>query len=93
MVEKTYNNGNVVTNSTSIVSLTLGILSILIPFLGLILGIAGVVVYRKARSEMYLTGEGGKGIAVSGLICSIVGILGQVLMLLAYLMFSSLVVF
>lgn len=93
MVEKTYNNGNSVTNSTAIVSLTLGILSILVPFLGLILGIVGVVVYRKARSEMYLKEEGGKGIAVSGLICSIVGILSQLFMVSVYALFSPLTTF
>ncbi|RLQ91322.1 DUF4190 domain-containing protein [Planomicrobium sp. Y74] len=90
MMEKTYNNRKLETNSTSIVTLTLGILSLLIPFLGLILGIIGVVVYRKARKEMLLTGEGGKGLAISGLICSIVGILTQLLMVLAYVLFSSL---
>ena len=93
MVEKTYNNRNMETNSNSIVSLTLGILSILIPFLGLILGVIGLVVYRKERKEIYLTGEGGKGLAIAGLICSIVGILMQFLMIVAYLLFSFLVVF
>lgn len=89
MVENTYNNKNLETNSSSIVTLTLGILSILIPFLGLILGIIGLFVYRKARKEMALTGEGGKGLAISGLICSIVGILTQLLMVVAYILFSS----
>lgn len=93
MVENTYNNRNLETNSSSIVTLTLGILSILIPFLGLILGIIGLVVYRKARKEMALTGEGGKGLAISGLICSIVGILTQLLMVVAYVLFSSVMYF
>lgn len=93
MVENTYNNKNLETNSSSIVTLTLGILSILIPFLGLILGIIGLFVYRKARKEMALTGEGGKGLAISGLICSIVGILTQLLMVVAYVLFSSVMYF
>lgn len=93
MVENTYNNKNLETNSSSIVTLTLGILSILIPFLGLILGIIGLFVYRKARKEMALTGEGGKGLAISGLICSIVGILTQLLMVVAYILFSSVMYF
>lgn len=88
MVEETYNNRKLETNSSSIVTLTLGILSILIPFLGLILGIIGIVVYRKARKEMALTGEGGKGLAISGLICSIVGILSQLFMVSAWFLYS-----
>lgn len=90
MVEKTYNNRKLEINSNSIVALTLGILSILVPLLGLILGIIGLVIYGKARKEMALTGEGGKGLAISGLICSIVGILIQLFMILGWVLFSSL---
>lgn len=93
MVEQTFNNRKLETNSSSIVTLTLGILSILIPFLGLILGIIGIVIYRKARKEMALTGEGGKGLAISGLICSIVGILSQLFMVSAWFLFSSITTF
>lgn len=78
------------TNSNSKNSLTLGILSILIPFIGLILGVIGVVFSRKAKKEMVITNEGGKGLATSGLICSVVGIIIQTLTLLAYIAFVSL---
>lgn len=93
LVDKTDNNRNLETNSNSIVTLTLGILSIVIPFLGLVLGVIGIFVYRKAKKEITLTGEGGKGLAISGLICSIVGILTQLFMVLAYVLFSSLAMF
>lgn len=89
MVEENYNSRKLETNSNSIITLTLGILSILIPLLGLFLGIIGLVVYRKARNEIALTGEGGKGLAISGLICSIVGILSQLFMVSVWFLFSS----
>lgn len=93
MVEENYNSRRLETNSKSIITLTLGILSILIPLLGLFLGIIGLVVYRKARKEIALTGEGGKGLAISGLICSIVGILTQLFMVLMWFLFSSIAFF
>ncbi|PKH11149.1 MULTISPECIES: DUF4190 domain-containing protein [Planomicrobium] len=93
MVEENYNSRKLETNSNSIITLTLGILSILIPLLGLFLGIIGLVVYRKARKEIALTGEGGKGLAISGLICSIVGILSQLFMVLMWFLFSSIAFF
>ena len=70
------------TNSNSVISLTLGILSILIPFIGLVLGGIGVIVSRKATKQIVLSNEGGRGLAISGLICSGVGILIQSLTLL-----------
>ncbi|WP_341202284.1 DUF4190 domain-containing protein [Planomicrobium okeanokoites] len=93
MVEENYNSRKLETNSNSIITLTLGILSILIPLLGLFLGIIGLVVYRKARNEIALTGEGGKGLAISGLICSIVGILSQLFMVSVWFLFSSIAFF
>lgn len=73
MVERTE------TNSNSTISLTLGILSIVIPLIGLILGIIGIVFSRKATKEIVKTNEGGKGLATTGLICSVVGIIFQLL--------------
>ncbi|WP_019412795.1 DUF4190 domain-containing protein [Paenisporosarcina sp. TG20] len=76
-------------NSSSVISLTLGILSILIPFIGLILGIIGVVFSRKAEKEILITDEGGRGLSTAGFICSVVGIIIQTLTLLAYISFAS----
>ncbi|WP_316909866.1 MULTISPECIES: hypothetical protein [Priestia] len=39
-------------NTKSIISLTLGILSLFIPFIGMILGVIGIVMYKKASNEM-----------------------------------------
>ena len=77
------------TNSSSVISLTLGILSLLIPVLGLILGIIGLVFSRKAKKEMDVTGEGGSGLATAGLICSVVGIIVQTFPLLVYIFFAA----
>ncbi|MCM3611780.1 DUF4190 domain-containing protein [Planococcus sp. MERTA32b] len=91
MVGRTHQNRSRITNSNAIIALTLGILSIFIPFAGLILGSIGIVVYRKAKNEMLLTGEGGDGIAVSGLICSIVGVLIQLLTIAGYLLYTVII--
>lgn len=85
MVEKTQIN-----NSKSVVSLTLGILSILIPHIGLILGVIGIVVSRKATKEIVKTDEGGSGLATSGLICSVVGIIIQLFLVVSIIAFYSL---
>ncbi|MBP1950786.1 DUF4190 domain-containing protein [Virgibacillus litoralis] len=81
MSEKATTNGN------SITSLTLGILSILIPIIGLFLGVVGVVVSRKATKQIVKTNEDGRGIAMSGLICSVVGILMQLFMVMGYIIY------
>ncbi|MGE7921513.1 DUF4190 domain-containing protein [Viridibacillus sp. NPDC093762] len=72
------------TNSKSIVSLVLGILSIFLPlhFIGLILGIIGIILSSKSMKEIDLTSEKGKGLAISGKVCSIIGICVQILLIL-----------
>ncbi|MBS4171682.1 DUF4190 domain-containing protein [Bacillus sp. FJAT-49736] len=62
------------TNTKAVVSLTLGILSIVIPFIGLVLGIIGVVISRMGLKEIESSNENGRGLAISGFICSLVGI-------------------
>lgn len=62
------------TNSKSVISLTLGILSIVIPIIGLVLGVIGLVISRIGIKEIKKTNENGRGLAISGFICSIVGI-------------------
>jgi uncharacterized membrane protein len=83
MVEKTE------TNSKSIISLTLGILSIIVPFIGLVLGIIGVVLSRIATKEISKRNENGRGLAISGMICSIVGIVIQVFSVLGLIAYNS----
>lgn len=78
-------------NSHSIISLTLGILSIIIPLLGFILGVMGVIFSRKATKEMVKTNGIGRGLAVSGMICSIVGIVIQAFVVLSMIAFRSMI--
>lgn len=80
---------NTTTNSHSIVSLTLGILSIFIPIIGLILGIIGIVFSRKALKEIDKTNETARGLAISGFICSSVGIIIQIFGVLGIAAFYS----
>lgn len=79
------------TNTKSKTSLILAILSILLPFFGLILGIIGVVLSRKAIKEIAITTESGKRLASFGLFCSVVGIILQTLAIIAYISFTSLI--
>ncbi|NRD76627.1 DUF4190 domain-containing protein [Bacillus sp. BRMEA1] len=72
------------TNNSSVVSLTVGILSLFIPFIGIILGIIGIVFSRKSVKQINQTNENGRGLATAGLICSIVGIIMQILLVLGY---------
>lgn len=77
------------TNNNSVISLTLGILSLFIPFIGLILGIIGIIFSRKAEKQINNTNENGRGLATAGLICSIIGIILQLLMVLGYVAYFS----
>lgn len=78
-------NGENETNSKSVISLTFGVLSILIPLIGLILGILGFLFSKRATKEIAETNESGRGLAISGLTCSIVGICLQIVMIFLYL--------
>ncbi len=70
------------TNSKSISSLTLGVLSIIIPYIGFILGIIGLFISRKSIAEINHSNEKGKGLAISGRVCSIVGICIQIILII-----------
>ncbi len=61
-------------NVLSIAMLVLGILSILIEeWFGFIFGLAGIILFVMNRSAVQQYQMPGKGIAIIGLICSIVG--------------------
>ncbi|MFV2046116.1 DUF4190 domain-containing protein [Metabacillus litoralis] len=77
------------TSSHSVISLSIGILSILLPFLGLVLGVIGIVIARKALKEIEKTGYIGGGLATSGLICSSVGFIIQLFGVLGIISFYS----
>jgi len=78
------------TNSKSIISLTLGILSIIVPLVGLVLGIIGLVLSRIATKEISKRNENGRGLAISGLICNVIGIIIQTFAVLSIIAFYSL---
>ncbi|GIN73984.1 hypothetical protein J14TS2_44590 [Bacillus sp. J14TS2] len=65
------------TNNKSVVSLTLGILSIVLPAIGLVLGIIGMIFSAIAVKEIERTNENGKGLAIAGFVCNIVGCIIQ----------------
>ncbi|RHW43106.1 DUF4190 domain-containing protein [Neobacillus notoginsengisoli] len=77
------------TNTNAVISLTVGILSLFIPFIGVILGVIGIVCSRKAVKQMNQTNENGRGLATAGFICSIVGIILQLFVVLSYVAFFS----
>lgn len=79
-------------NSKAIVSLIMGVLSLLIPFIGIVLGILGLIFAAKSKQEMKLTGETGNGLVTAGKVCSIIGIILNVMVILIFLVFSYFVV-
>jgi hypothetical protein len=74
-------------NSKAIVSLIMGVLSLFIPIIGIILGILGLIFASKSKQEIKLTGESGDGLVTAGKVCSIVGIILNVLVVLIFLVF------
>ena len=80
---------NIETNNNSVISLTVGILSLFIPFLGLILGVIGIVYSRIAFKQINKRNGKGTGLATAGLICSIVGVIIQLFMVLGYVAFFA----
>lgn len=63
------------TNSDSVIALILGIVSLIIPFVGFITAIVGIIFSMKSFKTIKQTGEPGKGLSITGLVCSIVAIL------------------
>ena len=74
-------------NNNAVISLTVGILSLFIPIMGLLLGIIGIIFARKAAKHINKSNGNGKGLATAGLVCSIVGTISQLLMVLVYASF------
>ena len=77
------------TNTSSVISLTVGILSLLLPFVGSLLSIIGILFSIKAVKEINKTNENGMGLAIAGLICSILGVIWQLLMVLGLIAYFS----
>jgi hypothetical protein len=61
------------TNGKSIAALVLGILSIMLPYIGFIIGIIAIVFSAISLKEIKKKQEQGRGMAIAGLVCGIVG--------------------
>ncbi|MBP1971108.1 hypothetical protein J2Z83_003247 [Virgibacillus natechei] len=67
------NSNNNKFNGKSIAALVLGITSIIIPYIGFILGIIAIVFAAKSLKEIKEFNHDGRGLAIAGLVCGIVG--------------------
>ena len=76
------NNNNTKTNTKAIVSLILGIISLLLTYIGLISAVVGIILSRMATKEIEERGEKGSGLALGGLITSIVGLVLQLIIII-----------
>ncbi|BFH62332.1 DUF4190 domain-containing protein [Paenibacillus azoreducens] len=70
------------TNGKAIAALVLGILSIVSPWFGVILGIIAIVFASLALRDIKSKHEGGRGLAIGGLVCGIVSIVLYGIMIL-----------
>ena len=61
------------TNSKSIVVHVLGILAIVVPYLRFFIGIVSIMYASLSFKEIKKNGEQGRGLAIAGLVCGIIG--------------------
>ncbi|MFC5699784.1 DUF4190 domain-containing protein [Cohnella faecalis] len=61
------------TNGKSIAGMVLGICSIAIPYIGFIIGIIAIIFSSLSLKEIKRNGDQGRGMAVAGLVCGIIG--------------------
>ncbi|MCE3201184.1 DUF4190 domain-containing protein [Paenibacillus sonchi] len=61
------------TNGKSVAALVLGILSVVTPYIGLLFGIIAIILSAISLKEIRTRYEQGKGMAIAGLVCGIVG--------------------
>ncbi|OAB45476.1 DUF4190 domain-containing protein [Paenibacillus glacialis] len=61
------------TNGKSIAALVLGILSVATPYIGLLFGIIAMILASISLKELKYKNEEGRGLAIAGLVCGIVG--------------------
>ncbi|AIQ47473.1 hypothetical protein R70723_17470 [Paenibacillus sp. FSL R7-0273] len=74
------------TNGKSIASLVLGILSIVTPYIGLLFGIVAIILSALSLKEIRNRYEGGRGLAIAGLVCGIVGTIIYALLIIFLLL-------
>ncbi|AIQ74650.1 MULTISPECIES: DUF4190 domain-containing protein [Paenibacillus] len=75
------------TNGKSIAGFVLGILSIVVPYIGFLLGIIAIILSALSLKEIRNRYEQGKGLAIAGLVCGIVGTLMYAIIILFVVVF------
>ncbi len=75
------------TNGKSIAALVLGILSIITPYIGLLFGIIAIIMSAISLKEIRNRYEGGRGLAIAGLVCGIIGTIIYALLILLLVIF------
>ncbi|MCC3378800.1 DUF4190 domain-containing protein [Paenibacillus farraposensis] len=73
------------TNNKAVASMVLGILSVVIPYLGFIIGIVGIILSSLSLKEINRHGEQGRGMAIAGLVCSIIGTMIYALIIIFFI--------
>ncbi|WP_044879565.1 DUF4190 domain-containing protein [Paenibacillus sp. IHBB 10380] len=78
-------------NGKSFATFVLGILSIAIPYIGFIIGILAIIFGSLSLKELKYKDEQGRGLAIAGLVCGIVGtaIYAIILIILILAMYST----
>ncbi|WP_313637246.1 DUF4190 domain-containing protein [Paenibacillus sp.] len=74
-------------NGKSIAGFVLGILSIVVPYIGFLLGIVAIILSAISLKEIRIRYEQGRGLAIAGLVCGIVGTLIYAILILLFLLF------
>lgn len=74
------------TNGKSIASLVLGILSIVSPYIGILFGIIAIILSAISLKEIRTRYEEGRGLAIAGLVCGIVGTIIYTILILLFIL-------
>jgi hypothetical protein len=77
------------TNGKSIAALVLGILSIVGPYIGFLLGIVAIILSAISLKEIRIRNEQGRGLAIAGLVCGIVGTVLYAVLFLFFIFFLA----
>jgi hypothetical protein len=74
-------------NGKSIAGFVLGILSIVVPYIGFLLGIVAIILSALSLKEIRKRYEQGRGLAIAGLVCGIVGTLAYAILIIFIIIF------
>ncbi|WP_379134288.1 DUF4190 domain-containing protein [Paenibacillus sp. sgz500958] len=75
------------TNGKSVAALVLGILAIVIPYIGLLFGIIAIIFSTLSLKEIRIRQEQGRGLAIAGLVCGIIGTIFSVILIIILIIF------